>query len=94
MSNMEMWAMIVGFILPAVIAVIQKVKWSDQVRSLVAFVICIITSVGTLFFNDGFTDWTNTPKVFLLIMVTAITTYQGFWKPTGAAGVIERNVLP
>ena len=37
MNDPEMWALIVGFFLPPIIAVIQKASWSDSVRAIVAF---------------------------------------------------------
>ena len=94
MNDPEMWALIVGFFLPPIIAVIQKASWSDSVRAIVAFLACTIASLGTLYFSGSVDAWANTPKVFLLVMVTTIATYQGFWKPTGVAGAIERNILP
>lgn len=99
LSNLAMWAMIVGFISPPVLAFIQQPGWSDKTRAAVAFVFSALTSLGTLWFDDtlGFhaaLDLDNYITAFLLTFVTTITTYRNFWKPTNVAPAIELATSP
>ena len=91
MSNAAMWALIVGFFLPHVIAVVQQPDWSAGLRSVVTFLACLGAAVGTVLIqNDGWSwhDWVSSS---LLILVTAIATYKGLWKPTGIAPAVEAS---
>ena len=94
MSDVDMWTLIVGFFTPVIISVIQQPKWSDALRSGVAFLCCIIISVVTLFLNNGVSfsnvtirEWVT---AVLVILVTSISTYKGWWKPTGISPAIEK----
>lgn len=89
MSNAAMWAAIVGFFLPHLLAVVQQPGWSQGLRAVVTFLGSLVAAVGTVLIqNDGWNwhDWVSTS---LLILVTAIATYHGLWKPTGIAPSIE-----
>lgn len=96
MSEVELWAAIVGFFLPVVIAAIQKAQWDDARKAWVAFGSCLVTGFGTAYFG-GQLDLQNLDKVALDILIVfgaAITFYKGFWQKTGIAGAVERNILP
>lgn len=89
MTNLEMWALIVGFVLPPVLAVIQQTSWSNRLRAVVAFLACLAAGTGTVFLQQEDISWTEWVSTTLLVLVTAIATYQSFWKPTGIAPGIE-----
>jgi hypothetical protein len=94
MTNIDMWLLVVGFLMPLIIAVVQQPGWSEPVRALVMAVACILAAVGANYFNGALgipvAQWA---EQILLIAVTAIATYKGFWQPTGIAPAIERNIL-
>lgn len=88
MNNLVMWNLVIGFLLPTLISVLQQPRFSQTVRSLITAVVCVLGGLGTAYFNDQF----NTGDVvgsILITMVAAITFYKGFWKPTGVAPSIE-----
>ena len=86
-NNVAQWALIVGFALPPVLAVLMQTHWTTQVKSLVAFVVCAVAGLGTAFFAGELSDdWVSSA---LIVLVTGISTYQGFWKPSGIAPTIE-----
>lgn len=89
MTDLEMWSLLVGFFLPPAIALIQRKSWSDGIRALVAFAICIIAALGTCYFN-GSLDGRSLVSAMLTVVVTAIATYKGFWHKTGVSDAIER----
>lgn len=88
MSNLAMWSLIVGFLLPPAIAVVQQPRWSEPVRAIVMFVVCLIAAAGTAYFQGDLTGrrWI---QAALLIVVATIATFKGLWKPTRVAPEIE-----
>lgn len=88
MSNLQMWAMVVGFALPPVLAIVQQSKWSSQVRAIIAFLACAVAGAGTAYFQGDLTG-RRFVEAGLVVLVTAVATYQSFWKPTGVAPAIE-----
>lgn len=88
MSNLAMWSMVVGFFLPMVIAVIQQPSWSQQVRALVTFGVCVVAGAGTAYFNGDF-NTADIASAILVTLVTAISVYKGLMGPTGIAPKIE-----
>lgn len=93
MSNLAMWSVIVGFFLPAVIAVIQQPTWSQPVRAIVTFVVSLVAGAGTAYFNGDLTaaDWVSAS---LIILVSAISIYKGLYQPTGVGPAIETATSP
>jgi uncharacterized membrane protein YfcA len=87
-NNLEMWSLIVGFLLPIVIAFIQQEKWSEVIRSVTMFIVCVIAATGTVYFSGHF-NLQDLVTSALLIIVTAIGTYKGIWQPTGIAPALE-----
>lgn len=88
MNELMAWNMIIGFLLPNVISVVQQPRFTPPIRACVTAVACIIGGVGTSYFNGEF-DATGLVSSMLTIGVAAITFYKGFWKPTGVAPALE-----
>lgn len=89
MSNLVMWNLVVGFLVPNLIAVIQQPRFTDNTRAVITFVVSILGGLGTAYFTG---QW-NTQDIVgscLIVAVAAITFYKGFWKKTGVAPAIER----
>lgn len=87
--------LIVGTLLPILIAVFIQPGWSARLQSFVALVLCGVaatllhiheTGCNTLECLRG-EGWLQT---FLLVLITTIATYKGVWKPTGIAPMVER----
>jgi hypothetical protein len=88
MSNLEMWALIVGFALPPALSVLIQTGWSQRLQSVVAFLACAVAGAGTAYFQGDLTG-RRFVEAGLVILVTTIATYKGFWKPTGVSPGIE-----
>lgn len=93
MSNLVMWNLIVGFVVPNLIAVVQQPKWNQTARAWFTIVACVIFGAGTAYFNEQF-NFGDIVGSILTMGVAAITFYKGFWKPTGVAPAIERATSP
>lgn len=88
MSNLVMWNLVVGFALPLLIAVLQQPRFSRQTRAFITVVVSVLGGLGTAYFNNDFQAADITGSI-LIVAVTAITFYKGFFQPTGVAGAIE-----
>lgn len=88
MSNFEMWSLIVGFALPPALSVIIQSGWSQRLQSVVAFLACAVAGAGVAYFQGDLTG-RRFVEAGLVVLVAAIATYKGFWKPTGVSPGIE-----
>lgn len=94
MTNMVMWALVVGFFLPPALAIIQQPRWSNRVRSVVAFLACAVAGAGTAYFQGDLTG-RRFVEAGLVVLVTAMSTFRNFWKTTGVTDTIEQaTALP
>jgi hypothetical protein len=93
MGKLEMWALIIGFVMPLLIAVVQRSTWTQTVRALVMAVSSIVAGGLTAYFA-GDLNGVDVTTTILLIGVTAIASYKGFWSPTGVAPKIEAATSP
>lgn len=97
MTDIEMWSLLVGFASPVAIGVIQQPRWSDGARASVAFVFCAVVSFITYVLNGGelkVGNWREVVTSILIVLVSAVSTYKGFWKPTGIVPGIEVRTSP
>lgn len=88
-STVAMWAAIVGFLMPLVIAVINRRDWSSPAKGMSAFVACLVAAFGTAYFEGGLSDANDVVTAALVVFTMAITTFQFWWKPSGIADGIE-----
>lgn len=93
LQNLEMWALLVGFVLPLVISALEQSTWSNGIRSAVAFVVCVIAGGITAWIAGDF-DTNDIVTAALIVLTTALATYKGLWKPTGIAPKIEAATSP
>ncbi|UUG69985.1 membrane protein [Arthrobacter phage Bauer] len=83
-----LWLMVVSFVLPPVISVIQQSRWSARVQSVVAFVVYLIVAAVWALLNGIFTA-ASFVVAALVVFVIAGNSYKLLWKPTGIAAAIE-----
>lgn len=89
LSIIAMWAIVIGFVQPPVLALIIQTKWSTRAQSIAAFAFSILTG-GISAILNGQLNGTSIVASVLIVAVTSISTYQGFWKPSGTAPAIEK----
>lgn len=88
-----MWNLLVGFFLPPALAIIMQPGWSDRLKSVLAFAACLIAGTGVAYFQGDLTG-KRFATAALVVLVTAMSTYKGFWKPTTIAPTIETATSP
>lgn len=88
-DNLTLWSSLVGSVLPAAVAAINKSTWSAQVKGIVAIIVSILAGGVTAYLNDAFTGQEVVRSV-LIVAVLSQVTYQTYWKPSRIAPAIER----
>lgn len=88
MTDFQMYSLLVGFVLPPALAIVQQAHFSDRLRAAIAFVACVIAGAGVAFFQGDLTG-KRLVSAALIVMTTGLATYRNFWKPTGIAPAIE-----
>ncbi len=98
MSDVAMWELIVGFLSATfVLPVIQQPSWTERTRALVTFLYSIVVGLVTAYLTGAFAGLADVragASAVLLMLVSAISTYKGFAKPTGIAQRIEISTSP
>ena len=82
MTDVEMWAGLVGFWLPVVLAFVEKETWLDRTKAVVAFLCCLAAGAGTAYFTGQF-DPGSIARSCLIVCVSAMTFYKAFWQKIG-----------
>ena len=91
-SNLVMWNLIVGFVVPIVTAVVIRQAWQPGLKAIANFVIAAVAALGVVYFK-GDRDTSNKNAIIssvLLVVVTSIASYHGFLRPTQVAPSVER----
>lgn len=81
---------LIGALLPHVVAVLNQSHWPAGTKSLIAFASCLVAAVISTAV-DGNLDWENWTIAAGTIYALARTTYAGLWKPTGTVDAVETN---
>jgi hypothetical protein len=87
-TDFQMYSLLVGFLLPPVLAIVMQARFSQQVRAAIAFVACVIAGAGVAYFQGDLTG-KRFVSAALIVLTTGLATYRNFWKPTGVAPTIE-----
>lgn len=93
MTDVQMWALIVGFLSPAAIALVNRPTWSSFARTSVMVATSTAVGLGTSYFAGDFAGH-NIVTNALIAATGAIASYKGIFQPTGIAAAIERLTSP
>lgn len=86
--TIDQWTVIVGILLPLVIAAINRTAWTSPLKAVSALLVCVVAAAGELFFKGQF-SMGNLAQNGVAVFFMVVTTYKGFWQPTGIASAIE-----
>lgn len=95
-NNVQMWSLIAAFFVPPLLAILQQPRFSATTRAVLSFLAAVVVGGGVVYF-EGNLSWDNKDTLVssvLLVLVTSIATYHGFWKPTGVAPAVEEKTSP
>lgn len=98
MDTLTSWSLLIGALLPPVIAIIQRPGWSNAARSIVTVLICAVVGGLTAFVEGDLKISELTFGSIVgaagVILIAAQTTHRNFWKPTGVSGAVEQATSP
>jgi VIT1/CCC1 family predicted Fe2+/Mn2+ transporter len=93
MSNLAMWSALVGTLLPLVVAFINRCNWPAGAKAIVAVLTSAIAGAVTAWLNGELAGRDVTTAI-LIVATATVTSYHGFWKPTGVAPKLEEATSP
>lgn len=95
----QWWTLLLGTILPAVVALVRARWGSSRLGALLLVALSVVTAVAAEIVVDSVGDatfsWVDVGERFVLLFVVAVVAHFGLLKPTGITGsdgVIERKV--
>lgn len=89
-TSIDQWTLVVGTLLPLAIAAINRTAWTSGQKSVGALAICVLAAGLELSVKGQF-DLKHLGANALAVFFLTVTTYYGFWKPTGIAPTIEQK---
>ncbi len=81
MSNAALWATIIAWFAPLVVAIVIRAGWPWPLKLAIAIVTAAIIGIGTAYYADQFVD-VDIGRLILLAIVATITAYETTWKDT------------
>ncbi len=80
--------MIISFVMPYLIALMQQRHWSDAVRSRVTLGACAVVA-AVLLKRTGHLDFSDLASTSIALFALTVTIYRHFAKANGAAALEE-----
>ncbi|MFI1165664.1 hypothetical protein ACH4UM_19115 [Streptomyces sp. NPDC020801] len=93
LSNAELWAAALGYVLPLAIAFVNQPRWVSWVKGTLMLVVATGDGLGTAYFGDQF----HGKPIVTCVLTAAIAigvAYHTVWKPSGIAPALERATSP
>lgn len=88
LTDAQLWAAVLGYLLPPAIAIVAQPRWTGPVKGLLMVTVAVLDGLGTAYFNGDFSS-----KPIITCMLTAALAigiaYHTLWKPSGIAPGIE-----
>jgi hypothetical protein len=82
--------LLIGSLMPLLIALINQAHWSVKLRALVAIAVCVAAALITELFRDGtafqLAHWRTTA---IYVAGAALASYQLWWRPSTWAPSLE-----
>jgi len=98
MSDLELWSVVIGTVLPGLVAVVNRLAWAGWVKGLVALGSSLLMAVGTAWLHGVLTQTSFTAGTWvhsaLFVTVSTFGAYRLLWHPTGWAQAIEQATEP
>lgn len=91
--DLAQWSALVGFLLPLLVAIIQRPGFSKKTRTFIGIAASAVAAFFTAWAQGklSLAGWANS---FIFVAITSWTTYLAVWVPAGAAAWIEAKTTP
>lgn len=93
-TPLQNWQLLLGILLPLLIAWLLKSHWTRRTQSLIMIAVVLVTSAITMWLQGSLNDIDSTTFVAkaLELLVVTQAAYYGIWKPLGVSGAVQENV--
>jgi hypothetical protein len=94
-DDLGSYASLVGIVLPALVALLQRDGWGSAVNGAIFGFACVVASVvyGWIKFGGDF-SWAHWESTLLAVVVWGLATYHLFWKPSTLSTKLRALPLP
>lgn len=91
----DTWAALVGFVLPALVAIVNRSEWKPWVKGIVALLASVLVGTITALIAGNFTG-SSWIQAIGIVFAASQVAYHTWWKNTDIAGLIEQffNIFP
>jgi hypothetical protein len=94
LGDITLTSIIVGSVLPNLIAVMVSPSWRSELRGLVTFLICTLAGAAIAWLQGDLASATDVGAAVVAVLVTSQVMYASLWKPSGIAPAIEQKTSP
>ncbi len=89
-TDITLTSIVIGSLLPNIIAIVIQPEWRREARGLVAFGICIVAGVLIALLQGDIDRDGDVATSVVAVLITSQVLYQALWRPSGIAPAIER----
>lgn len=93
LTDLDLWAALVGIGMPPVVAVVVSARWKPWLRAVAAAFMCVAAGVITTWLAGDLAGLTPVRSV-LVCMAATFGAYRKWWHPSGIARWIEQATTP
>ncbi|MFE7930759.1 hypothetical protein ACFU6S_18850 [Streptomyces sp. NPDC057456] len=92
-TDAQLWAAVLGYVLPPVVAFVVQPRWSGAVKGWLMLGVATADGLGTTYFAGDFGGKSVVTCTLTAALAIGIA-YHTVWKPSGIAPAIERATSP
>lgn len=89
MDRLSLISLLVGGVLPLLVATVTKASWPEPLKALLLAVLSAATGAGTALTQSGPVSWSSIASNAALTFISGAAVAAGTWKPTGAIAKLE-----
>lgn len=93
MSNLDLVSFVVGALLPALVALVNRSHWPAAAKGVVVIASSLLAGAVTAWATGDLNGKTFAQSA-AVIAAAAVAAYHAWWKPTGIAPAIEQATTP
>lgn len=93
MNRVSLIALIVGTVLPLLVAAVTKASWPESLKAVVLAFFSALTGVGTALQSPSHASASTILANALTTFVTGAAVAAGTWKPTGVIAKLEQVLV-
>lgn len=88
-TDITLTGIVVGSLLPNIIAVVIQPAWRKEIRGLAAFSICVVAGILIALLQGEIGRGQDVATSVVAVLIASQVLYQALWRPSGIALAIE-----